>query len=169
MRPRGRCFNGSDRMLTTQKDLVNLAGNAVWFTEFTPVRLDYLDFVKRLLRTFCEIDICCALVNAYPAYIAGTVYVCSVGELALGVLYFAKFNSTLLDHFYLNDSYFLVGPFSFAYAIPCSMTKTLITMCIQLLRARRLIHVYSGLLTPSPSLADPLLALILRNSCGTIR
>jgi len=40
--------------------------------------------------------------------------VCSVSELALGVLYFAKFNSPLLDHFYLNDPYFLVGTFSFA-------------------------------------------------------
>ena len=169
MRPRGICFNGSDSMLKIQKDLEKLAVTAVWFTEFTPVRLDHLDFVKRLLLTFCELDVCCAMINAYQAYIAGAVGLCSVGELALGVLYFAKFNSTLLDHFYLNDSYFLVGPFSFAYAIPCSMTKTLITMCIQLLRARRLIHVYSGLLTPSPSLADPLLALILRNSCGTIR
>jgi len=63
-------------MLKTQKDLETLAGTAVWFTEFTPVRLEHLDFVKRLLLTFCELDICCAIVNAYPAYIAGAVGVC---------------------------------------------------------------------------------------------
>ena len=114
MRPRGKCFNGSDSMLTTQKDLVKLAGNAVWFTEFTPVRLDHLDFVKRLLHTFCELDICCAIVNAYPAYIAGAVSVCSVGDFTLSVLYIAKVNSPLLVHFYLNDPYFQAGPFSFA-------------------------------------------------------
>jgi len=106
--------NVSDSMLTTQKDLVKVAGNSVWFTEFTPLRLDHLDFVKRLLHTFWELDICCALVNAYPAYIAGAVSVCSVGELTLSILYFAKVNSPLLDHFYLNDPYFQVGPFSFA-------------------------------------------------------
>jgi len=101
-------------MLKTQKDLEKLAGNAVWFSEFTPVRIDHLDFVKRLLLTFCELDICCTIINSYPAYIAGAVSVCSVGELALGVFYFAKFNSPLLDHFYLSDPYFHVGAFSFA-------------------------------------------------------
>ena len=101
-------------MLKTQKDLEKLAGTAVWITEFTPVRIDHLDFVKRLLLTFCELEICSAMVNDYPAYIAGAVSVCSVGELALGVLYFAKVNSPLLDHFYLSDPYFHVGPFSFA-------------------------------------------------------
>jgi len=101
-------------MLKTQKDLEKLTGTAVWFTEFNPVRLDHLDIVKRLLLTFCELDICCAMINAYPAYIAVAVGVCSVGELALVVLYFATLNSPLLDHFYLNDPYFQVGPFSFA-------------------------------------------------------
>ena len=37
-----------------------------------------------------------------------------MGELALGIFYFAKVNSPLLDQFYLNDTYFQVGPFSFA-------------------------------------------------------
>ena len=37
-----------------------------------------------------------------------------LGELALGVYYFAKVKSTLLDHFYLSDPYFHVGAFSFA-------------------------------------------------------
>ena len=40
--------------------------------------------------------------------------VCSLGELALGVYYFAKVNSPILDHFYLSDPYFHVGAFSFA-------------------------------------------------------
>jgi len=37
-----------------------------------------------------------------------------LGELALGVYYFAKVKSPLLDHFYLSDPYFHVGAFSFA-------------------------------------------------------
>jgi len=49
MRPRGRCFNESDSILKTQKDLEKLAGTAVWFTEFTPVRLDHFD----LSSAFC--------------------------------------------------------------------------------------------------------------------
>jgi len=169
MRPRGRCFNGSDSMLKTQKDLEKLAGNAVWFTEFTPVRIDHLDFVKRLLLTFCELDICCTIINSYPAYVAGAVGVCSTGKLALGVFYFAKVNSPLLDNFTLAILTLRLVLSRLPYASPWSMTKTLITMCIKLRWARRLIHVYWGLLTPSPSLADPLLALILRNSYGTIR
>ena len=114
MRLRGGRFNGSDSMLKTQKDLETVVGSAVWFTEFTPVRTDHLGFVRRLLLTFCELDICCSIVNSYPAYIAGAVGVCSVGELALGVFYFAKVDSPFLDHVFLNDPYFEVGPFSFA-------------------------------------------------------
>ena len=73
-----------------------------------------MDFVNSLMLTFCELDICCFIVNSYPAYIAGAVGVCSVGELALGVFYFAKVNSPFLDSVFLNDSYFEIGPFSFA-------------------------------------------------------
>jgi len=74
MRPRGRLFDGSDSLFTTQQDLVKRAVHAMWLTEFTPARLD---FVNRLLQTFCELDICCALANAYPAYIAGVLSVYS--------------------------------------------------------------------------------------------
>jgi len=101
-------------MLKTQKDLEEIAGNAVRFTEFTPVSKNHLEFVTRLLLTFCELDICCAIINAYPAYIAGAVGVCSVGELALGVFYFAKVNAPLLDHYYLSDPYLYIGDFSVA-------------------------------------------------------
>ena len=79
MRLGGRIFDWSDSMFTTQQELVKRAGHAVWLTEFTPARLDHLAFVNRLLHTFCELDICCALVNAYPAYIAGALSVYSTG------------------------------------------------------------------------------------------
>jgi len=75
MRPRGRIFDGSDSMFTTHQDLMKCAGHAIWFTEFTSAKLDHLGFVNRLLHTFCELDICCALVNAYPSYIAGVISV----------------------------------------------------------------------------------------------
>jgi len=61
MSPRGKRFDVSDSLFRTYHDLVKHAGHAVWLTEFTPVRLDHLGFVHRLLQTFCELDICCAL------------------------------------------------------------------------------------------------------------
>ena len=67
MKLRGKVFDGPDSLFTTQQELVKRAGHAVWLTEFTPTRLDHLGFVNRLLQTLCELDICCALVNAYPA------------------------------------------------------------------------------------------------------
>ena len=77
MRPRRRRFDASDSRFTTQQDLVKSAVHAMRLTEFTPPRLDHLDIVNRLLQTFCELDICCALVNAYPAYNAGVLGVYS--------------------------------------------------------------------------------------------
>ena len=65
MRPRGRCLDGSDSMFRTHQDLVGRAGHAVWFTDLTPAKIEHLGFVNRLLHTFCELDIGCALVNAY--------------------------------------------------------------------------------------------------------
>jgi len=35
--------------------------------------LDHLRFVRHLLQTFCELDICCGLTGTYPAYIAGVL------------------------------------------------------------------------------------------------
>ena len=79
MRPGGKCFDGSDSMFRTQQAVVKRAGHAVLFNEFTPARLDHLGFVNRLRHIFCELDICCALVNAYPAFIAGVTSVYSLG------------------------------------------------------------------------------------------
>ena len=93
MRPRGRCFDGSDSMFRTHQDLLGHAGHAVWFTEFTPAKIDHLGFVNRLLHTFCELDICCALVNADPSYIAGVISVFSTGGPRISLLYFARVDS----------------------------------------------------------------------------
>jgi len=65
MRHRLKLFDGSDSLFRTHYELVNRADHAVWLTEFTPARVDHLGFVNRLLQTFCELDICCVLVNAY--------------------------------------------------------------------------------------------------------
>ena len=64
MRLGGRICDGSGSMFRTQQDLVKRVGHAVWLTEFTPARIEHLGFVNRLLHTFCELDICCALVIA---------------------------------------------------------------------------------------------------------
>jgi len=112
MRLRGRFFDGSDSLFTTQQNLVKRAGQAMWLTEFTPVRLDHLGFVNRLLQTFCVLDICCALVNAYPAYIAGVLSVFSTGVTRLSLLYNARVDSPILDNIYKVPS-FQIGPFTF--------------------------------------------------------
>jgi len=113
MRPRGKLFDGSDSIFTTQQELVNRAGHAVWLTEFTPARVNHLGLVNRLLQTFCELDICCALVNAYPAYIAGVLSVFSTGGNVVSLLYIAGTDSPILDNIYKLLS-FQIGPFTFA-------------------------------------------------------
>jgi len=90
MKLRGRIFDGSDSIFTTQQELAKRAGHAVWLTQFTPARIDHLGFVNRLLHTFCELDICCALVNAYPAYIAGALSVYSKGGNVVSLLFIAE-------------------------------------------------------------------------------
>jgi len=113
MRPGGKHFDGSDSLLGTQQDLVNRAGHAVWLTEFTPARVDYLGFVNRLLQTFCELDICCALVIAYPACIAGVLSVFSTGGNVV-MWYIPSTDSPILDNIYNKLPSFQIGPFTFA-------------------------------------------------------
>jgi len=98
MRLRGRIFDGSDSLCTIHQVLVKHVGHAVLFTEFTPAKIYHLGFVNRLLHTFCEVDICCALVNAYPSYIAGFISVFSAGGTRLSLLYIARINFHILDN-----------------------------------------------------------------------
>jgi len=114
MRLGGRIFDGPDTMFRTQQDLVKRAGHSVWLTEFTPARIDLLDFVNRLLHTFGELDMCCALVNAYPAYIAGALSVYSTGGNAVSLLYVARTASPILDSIYNKVPSFQNGPFTFS-------------------------------------------------------
>ena len=93
---------------------MNRAGHAVWLTEFTPARLDHFGFVNHLLQTFCELDICWALVNVYPAYIAGVFSVYSTGGGKVSLLYIARVDSPILDNIYNKVSSFQNGPFTFA-------------------------------------------------------
>ena len=87
-------------MFRTQQDLVRREVHAVWCTEFTPARLDYPAFVNRLLQTSCELDSCCALVNAYLGYIAGVLSVFSAGGIRLSILYIARTDSPIIDNIY---------------------------------------------------------------------
>ena len=113
MRLRVKLFDGTDSLFRTQQDLVKRAGHAVWLTEFTSARLEHLGFVNRLLQTFCELDICCVLVNAYRAYIAGVlgVYSTAVGKLSL--LYISRVDSPILDNIYNNVHSFQIVPSAF--------------------------------------------------------
>ena len=90
------------------------AGHAVWFNEFTPARLYHLDFVNRLLHIFCELDICCALLNAYPAYIAGVLDVYSLGGYVVCLLNIARTDCPTLDNFNGKVPSFQIGPFTFS-------------------------------------------------------
>jgi len=75
MRPKGKHFEVSDSLYATQRGLEknNIVGQALWLMHFTPAKLDHLGFVNRLLKTFCELDICCDLIETYPANIAGVL------------------------------------------------------------------------------------------------
>jgi len=92
---------------------VQRAGYAIWFTEFTPAKIDHLGYVTRLLHIFCELDICCALVNAYPSYIEGVYSVFPTGGTRLSLLYIARIDSPILDNIYNKVPSFQIGPFSF--------------------------------------------------------
>jgi len=92
---------------------VNEAGNALWLTHFTPVRLDHLRFVNRLLETFCALDTFCAITGTYPAYIAGVLNSCYRTRPAVGELHVARTDSTILDSIYRKVHSFEIGPFEF--------------------------------------------------------
>jgi len=105
MRPRGKLFDGSARLFETQECLVknNIDGHDPWLTHFTPARRDHLGFVNHLFKEFCALDICCALVGTYLAYIAG--FLCShyVDHLRLRQLWIARadfpFSTTYVGNF----------------------------------------------------------------------
>ena len=93
---------------------MTLAGHAVWIKEFTPARLEHFGFMNRLLLTFCELDICCALVNAYPAYIAGILSVYSLGGNVVSLLNIARTDCPILDNINGKVPSFQIGPFTFS-------------------------------------------------------
>jgi len=116
MRPKGKVFDGSNSFYVTQWGLVknNIAGHALWLTHFTPARLDHLGYVNRLLKTFCELDICCALVATYPTYIAGVLSSFYTESFRQGQLCIARTDSPILDNIYKKLPTFEIGPFRFS-------------------------------------------------------
>jgi len=115
MRPRGKLFEGSANLFETLECLVknNIAGNALWLTNFTPARRDHPAFVNLLLQNFCALDICCALVGTYPAYIAGVLISHYMDHLRLSHLCIARTDSPILDNIYRKFNNFDIGPFNF--------------------------------------------------------
>ena len=90
----------SASIFETQECLVknNIARHAVSVTHFTPARPDHLGFVNRLLNVFCALDICCALVGTYAAFIAGVHRSHYVDHLRLGQLCIARTDSPIIDN-----------------------------------------------------------------------
>jgi len=80
---------------------------------FTPVRLDHLSLVNHLLKTFCALDICFALVGTYPAYIAGLLISHYVDTIKLRQLYIARTDSPILDNIYRKFPTLEIEPFRF--------------------------------------------------------
>jgi len=101
-------------MFRTQQAVLKRAGHAVWFNELTPARLDHLGFVNRLMQTLCELDICCALVNSYPANIAGVTSVYSLGGNEASLLNIARTDCPTLDNFVGKVPSFQIGHFTFS-------------------------------------------------------
>ena len=93
MKPQCKHFEGSPSLFETQECLLNSVEHALWLTHFTPARRDHLGFVNLLLEEFCSLDICCALVGTYPAYIAGVLSSHYVDELRLSQICIARTDS----------------------------------------------------------------------------
>jgi len=91
----------------------NIARSALWLTHYTPVRLDFPGFVNHLLKTFCALDICCALVGIYLAYIAGVLSSHYADRLRPSQLCIARTYTPILDHIYKKFLTFEIGPFRF--------------------------------------------------------
>jgi len=69
---------------------------------------------SRLCETFCELDICCALVGTYPACITGVLSSHYVERLRVSQLCIARTDSPILDNIYRKCPNFQVGPFRFS-------------------------------------------------------
>jgi len=98
MRSRGKLFEGSASLFETQECLVNSVGHALWLIHFTPARRDHLGFVNLLIKDFCALDICCALVGSYPACIAGVLSSHYADQLRLSQLCIPRTDSPILDN-----------------------------------------------------------------------
>jgi len=96
------------------------------------VRLDHLGFVIRLLNTFCSLDICCALVGKYPAYIAGVPISHYVDRLRLSQLCIARTDSPILDNIYRTFPKFEIVPFRFRITAEEEYANYPIIRCLKL-------------------------------------
>ena len=108
-----RPFDWSNSLFKSQEILVNKVGNAICLTNFTPVKLDHLRFVNRLLEASCAPDICCAVTGTFPAYIAGVLNSYYSQRTAVGKLHIAGTDSSILDKLYSKHYALEVGPFEF--------------------------------------------------------
>jgi len=113
MKPYEIPFDGSNTLFATQHFLVSVAGNALWLTHFSPVGLEHLRFVNRLLETSSALDICCAITGNYPAFIAGVLNSYYRTRPAVGVLNIARTDSSLLDNIYRKLHTLEFGHFDF--------------------------------------------------------
>ena len=82
-------------------------------TVFHPTRSEHLHFVNRLLKTFCELDICCTVTGTYPAYIAGALTSYYYTRPVIGTLYIARTTSMLMDNIYRKAYAFEICDFQF--------------------------------------------------------
>jgi len=69
---------------------------------------------ESLIKTFCELEICCALVGKYPAYIAGVLTSYYKDSLRLGQLCIFRTDSPILDNIYKKLPTFEIEPFMFS-------------------------------------------------------
>jgi len=66
-----------------------------------------------LLKTFCELDICCTITGTYPAYIAGVLTSYYNSTPCRGGLHIARTSSSILDNLYRKADTFLIETFQF--------------------------------------------------------
>ena len=71
MKLRGHMFSGSSDLFATHEHIKSIAGHATWLSEFIPKHCPERYAVEELLKELQKCDVCCTVIEGFPAYIAG--------------------------------------------------------------------------------------------------
>jgi hypothetical protein len=68
-----KCFDGLTTLIDAHDSMQNLAGNATWVSNFSPVKGPEKYVAEVLLWLFYRQELCCAIVGNFAMYIGSKV------------------------------------------------------------------------------------------------